>query len=217
MSVRRITNGGKKVIGKFPSRKMGRAVWYESQLERDYIYLLEIDADVIAFKEQPFKIKYLLGKESHTYTPDFLVNRTDRRQVIEVKEEKEAKKEENQAFFNRMALICQEDGLDYLVATDTSIRQQPRLGNVKVLHKYSRIPVTHEHHIHAYAFFSGQSEATLSEVMGFFVSRGASRQVVYALIYWGVLWIDISVPFGPESIVRMPMAQYLSVKEKKVA
>jgi hypothetical protein len=56
---RKITNAGnRKVIGKFPSLKMNRVIWWESQLERDYIYLLEIDPEVLSYSEQPFTISY---------------------------------------------------------------------------------------------------------------------------------------------------------------
>ena len=71
MGVRRITNGGRKVIGKFPSIKNGRMVWWESQIERDYLYLLEIDPDVVSYEEQPLKIRYYLDGEPHLYTPIF--------------------------------------------------------------------------------------------------------------------------------------------------
>ena len=55
VGARKITNrGSKKVIGKFPSLKMNTTIWWESQLERDYIYLLEIDPDVTAYQGQPF-------------------------------------------------------------------------------------------------------------------------------------------------------------------
>ena len=60
MRVRRITNGGRKVIGKFPSIKNGGMVWWESQIERDYFYLLEFDSDVIIYWAQPLKIRYYL-------------------------------------------------------------------------------------------------------------------------------------------------------------
>lgn len=213
--VRRITNGGRKIIGKFPSRKMGRAIWYESQLERDFIHLLEIDADVISYKEQPFKLRYALNGSIHTYTPDFLVERPNRKQVVEVKTEKDAEKEENKAVFKRAALICRKDGYEFIVATEKTIREQPGLGNVKLLHKYSGTPVSHEHQIHAYAFFVGKKEGTLVELIDFFASKGVGRQVVYALIYWGFLWIDLTTkPIGPESAVSMPMMQYALQKEK---
>lgn len=214
MSVRRITNGGKKIIGKFPSRKNGRAVWYESQLERDLIHLLEIDPDVVSYREQPFKIRYVLNGGIHLYTPDFLVERTKRKQVVEVKTEKDAEKEENKAVFARAALICQRDGYEFVLATDKTIREQPRLDNVKLLYKYSGTPVPNEHQIHAYAFFAKRKKSTIAEMVNFFASKGSGMQVVYALIYLGILWVDLSKPIGAKSIVSMPMAQYALQKEK---
>lgn len=65
-------------------------------MEHDYHRLLEFDSGVRSFWEQPFRIEYVLDGETHPYTPDVLVERTDgRRQVFEVKEEKEARLPEN--------------------------------------------------------------------------------------------------------------------------
>ena len=126
MAVRRITNGGRKIIGKFPSIKMGRAVWWESQIERDFIYYPEMDPGVIAFKEQPLKIRYLLDGKIHSYTPDFLLERADRKQIVEVKDEKAAASEEFNLLFRCVAPICKANGYEYLVITDREIRRQPR-------------------------------------------------------------------------------------------
>jgi hypothetical protein len=71
VGARKITNKGSlKVIGKFPSLKMNTAIWWESQLERDYIYLLEIDPDVLFYQGQPFTITY----SSH-YALQFVVGK----------------------------------------------------------------------------------------------------------------------------------------------
>src|SRR5437588_206487 len=83
---RNISNkGSRKIIGKFPSLLMGLVVKWESKLERDFIYLLEFDSDVISYREQPIRIIYFLDGKSCRYTPDFLVVRKNKRQIIEVK------------------------------------------------------------------------------------------------------------------------------------
>ena len=90
MAVRKISNKGtKKVIGKFASLKMKRVIWWESQLERDYIYLLEFDPDVASYDEQPLRIEYYLNGKKHRYTPDFLVRKGNKRIIVEVKQEEE--------------------------------------------------------------------------------------------------------------------------------
>src|SRR5947209_3693432 len=123
MSVRKITNkGGKKVIGKFPSHKMRRLICWESQIERDYIYLLEFDPAVVSYAEQPLRISYHLdGKERH-YTPDFLVKRVDKNLIVEVKQVEEAQKEEKQRLFRIASAICARDNYEFVVVTDTMIR-----------------------------------------------------------------------------------------------
>ncbi len=214
MAVRRITNGGRKVIGKVPSLKVGKPVWFESQLEEDYIHHLEIDSNVISYWEQPFKIRYMLKSRIHIYTPDFLVERLRGKQVVEVKMRADAEKEENIALFNRIRPICQKEGYEFAVVTDDQIRMQPRLDNIKLLFRYSRTHLSSTHQIHAYAFFARSKESTLAEMIEFFASKGVASKVVYALIYWGVLWIDLSKPINIQTRVTMPMAGYPALKQE---
>jgi hypothetical protein len=49
MPVRRVTHHGGNIIGKFPSLKMGRMICFESSLERDYVYTLDFEADILSF------------------------------------------------------------------------------------------------------------------------------------------------------------------------
>lgn len=106
--VRKITNSGtKKNIGKFPSVKMQTSVWYESHLERDYIYLLEIDPDVLSFSGQPFKITYSLDGSQRKYTPDFFVTRGQGVQVVEVKPADKASLEKTLVCFRKLLLFVQ--------------------------------------------------------------------------------------------------------------
>jgi hypothetical protein len=66
MPVRKVSNRGGNIIGKFPSIKMRRMIAFESLLERDFIYLLDYDKDVEWFEEQPLTIEYQHeGKRRH--------------------------------------------------------------------------------------------------------------------------------------------------------
>ncbi|MGO9015591.1 MAG: TnsA endonuclease N-terminal domain-containing protein [Dissulfurispiraceae bacterium] len=213
MSVRRITNGGRKVIGKFPSLKMGRAVWWESQLERDYIYYLEVDRDIVSYKEQPLKIRYLLDRKIHHYTPDFLVWRTDKQQIVEVKDEESAGKEEYRHLFHIVAPLFMEEGYEFVVVTEKTIRLRPLLDNLKLLHKYSRTIISHKHQIDAYAFFSSDEDGTLGKLASFLRAKGSGAEIAYALIYWGVIAVDLANPINSQSQVSLADASMLT-KEK---
>lgn len=203
--IRRITNGGRKVIGKFPSIKCGKMVWWESQLERDFLYLIEIDPDVLSYEEQPLKIEYFSDGKVHKYTPDFRVIRTDRKQIVEVKDAKKAKKEEYVELFRRIGPICAREGYEFIVATDREIRIQPRLKNIKFLYKYAKTPITTAHQILLYTVFGDKETLTLGEIIRGFASKGFRAATVYASIFRGILSIDLSRPINPETEVRLSL------------
>ena len=134
MKARKISNRGtKKVIGKFPSLKLNKIVWWESQIERDYIFLLEIDPEVITYTEQPLRLQYQFKGKAHHYTPDFLVEKPNSTQIIEVKPEEKLTKEETLLLFQIVAPLFHEAGYEFVVVTDNMIRSQPKLDNIKLL------------------------------------------------------------------------------------
>jgi len=194
------------VIGKFPSIKNGIMVWWESQLERDYHYLLEIDPDVISYQAQPVKIEYFSEGKIHTYTPDVRVTRSGRKQIVEVKDEKKAKREEYVNLFRKIEPICREEGYEFVVVTDKEIRIQPRLNNVKFIYKYAKTPVTTEHQILLYSMFEDRTTMSLAEIIKGFASKGLRAATVYALIFRGILSADFLQPINPGSEVRLSLA-----------
>ncbi len=95
---RRVQGKGKNVSGVYPSQKMGVTIQFEShKVELWAIYLMEHDAEVLEFYDQPepFKIQYFSQtgrKIAHYHTPDFFVLRTDAAGWEEWKTEKELQK-----------------------------------------------------------------------------------------------------------------------------
>jgi len=66
MPVRKISRyGAQKNIGKFSSVKTGRVAWYESLIERDYMYLLDFDPYATFWHEQPLRIRFTHGGKTH--------------------------------------------------------------------------------------------------------------------------------------------------------
>lgn len=76
MPVRRIPKNYVSVTGRFASCKNGRALGFESLLERDYMLLLEFDDEVVSFEEQPVQIAVPKGdrRAGTQYVPDVLVH-----------------------------------------------------------------------------------------------------------------------------------------------
>ena len=207
MSFRKPSNrgGGKKFIGKFASFRLNAIIWFESLLERDYLYLLEYDHhDVVSFDAQACRITYLLGGRSRRYTADFYVVRKASKQVVEVKPEAKAREPKYRELFRVASHACEKKGLEFRVVTEVEIRLEPRLENVKLLIKYQRTPVYTQHRILCHEFFAGRGAASLAEVAAFFASKGVGRQTVYSLMRWGALGFDLMTPIDDDCVLYLP-------------
>ncbi|PFY42964.1 transposase [Bacillus toyonensis] len=83
------------VAGRYPSKKMGMSIQFESHtVELAAIYLAEYDDDVLEYYDQPITLKLDYTREngrriSFFYTPDFLVLRRDGVQIEEWKTEEQ--------------------------------------------------------------------------------------------------------------------------------
>jgi hypothetical protein len=138
MPVRRVSNRGGNVIGKFPSIKMGRMIAFESLLERDFIYLLDFDPAVKWFEEQPLTIEYASDDQGLRYTPDFHLLEGKRDVLVECKPEQFADTEENGRKFSAARAWCAQQGWEFRLVTDRQVRAGFHLQNVKLLTRYAR-------------------------------------------------------------------------------
>jgi hypothetical protein len=203
MSFRQISNAGRCInIGKYPSNKMGMNIWTESILERDLIYWLEYNSNVISYKAQAIRFFFELDGKRRHYTPDFLCERrTGRPQIIEVKPRNRLS-----AWFLQLygiiTPICEREGFEFVVYTESEIRTQPFLDNIKRLSRYALTPLYPSHQILCYEFFSSRGEVTLGELFEFFLSKQVEKQVVLSLLYHGIVSTDLSIPLGTDSPVR---------------
>lgn len=204
MKSRKISNTGtKKVIGKFPSLKMNSTIWWESQIERDYIYLLEIDPNVLEYCSQPFKIIYKDSGKNRRYTPDFWVRRANSQQIVEVKPASAIEQEKNTNLWKHIAANCQEKGLEFIVVTDVMIRIQPLLNNIKLLYKYARTPLNFNDSLECQHYFTNKNSMPLFQAGQDLKAKGISKRQLYKLIYFGVLITDLMEPISSESLIEL--------------
>ena len=137
-----ITRSIRRVMGRFWSEKSDRTIRWESQLERDLVYLLEFSPSVLRYREQPETVLLSVGGVPRRYTPDFMVEMAAERVIIEVKPEKHAASPENAALFACAAEAFAKAGYRYQVLTEREIRVQPRLSTIALLLRYRRCPVS---------------------------------------------------------------------------
>lgn len=209
---RKINNTGtKKNIGKFVSNKNQALIPYESHLERDYLYFLEIDSQVISYTGQPFKLNYYLDGKLRRYTPDFFVERTNKKQVVEVKPESKARLLKYLTLFNKVAPIITEFGWEFCVVTDKMIRIQPCLNNIKILYKYSRVQYSLQDLVRCKNYLQNFSSVTIQEATQVLHKDGISKQILFSLIFSGFLEIELILPISDTSEIKIAdkMRRYL--------
>lgn len=138
MPVRKIPRNYRHVTGKyaFPN---GASVAFEGTLERDFLYLMDFDPDVVDVEEQPVKVPVPGGKgRGAYYIPDFLVQRREGLPwLVEVKSTDDLEKnaEDYEAKFKAAKSYADDRGWTFEIVTDQEIRT-PKLKNIRRLLSY---------------------------------------------------------------------------------
>ena len=220
MPVRKIPRyGAQKNIGKFSSVKTGRVAWYESLLERDYMYLLDFDPYVTFWHEQPLRIRFTHGGKTHRYTPDLELHRDSKKQIAEVKSQDQIKSGAWDFLFRTAASICKEENYEYIVVTDEVIRIQPKLETVKKLWKYARTPVLPQHQILCRDFFQKKriAQVELGDLLQLFKTNSVPASCLYALLFWGALDLDLMQPLDYCSLITLPSITTVVLNNRKAS
>jgi len=122
--------------GKFPSRKLGRMVHWESLLERDAILLFEFSPRVATFREQPYSISYFHTGRMRRYTPDFeLTFRSGHTELVEVKPWVKLQKSDEQQRFEAIGSYFNARDMRFRILSDLEIRKRPLLDNLRLLYR----------------------------------------------------------------------------------
>ncbi|MBD3667605.1 MAG: TnsA endonuclease N-terminal domain-containing protein [Kangiella sp.] len=210
---RKINNGGKdRVIGNFPSYKMRRMVEWDSQVERDFLFYLEFDDDVIEYHPQPIKYPYSFKNKYHNHFPDFEVVRrsTPKLKYVEVKTYSTTQKPE---FIEKTAAITaamELDGFDYAVVTDVDLRVEPLFGNLKLLYRYiwQELPPAETDSLLNDVDRIHDGILTLSDLKDLAESHGLQLVDCYAAIAKKYFEFELAThPLGPDTLLRLSQVQ----------
>ena len=197
--VRKITNkGGRKIVGMFASTKMKNLVPWESQIERDYCYFLEYDKDVIKYRTQPLKIRYLIDGKYHTHTPDFEVIRESlfpNPNYVEIKDYTEASSNEYRLKHIARNAYFKELGLSYQLLTDKDLREGFALENIKMLYKYVTLEVSEEALSKVLSFVSSGFR-TGNDLLNFYRLNNIYIGEIYSMIFNGFIEFDVNRNFN---------------------
>lgn len=191
---RKITNHGREVVtGGFASFKNNRTVKWESQIERDLLYLLEFDDSIQSYFSQAVRISYTFQGKLHHHYPDIEVTRKDG--SIDYYEVKPFDKTQNDEFKAKSKIIADrlaKQGHGYRVITEREIRVDPKFNNYKILYRYLPVNVAlaDEKKILELIMPSKQ----IFEARDLLEAEGYDLTYCYALMAQGKIKFDINQP-----------------------
>ena len=210
MGVRRVRNSGGNVIGTFPSLKMREQIPYESTIERDLLFFLEYDTNVVCYQAQPFAITGSSADgAAHSYIPDFQVIRTDSKEIVECKPAARL----NEAHARQQLALGQAwaDANQHLfvVITDTDLRTGHRLANLKLLWRYSRLCVPPSFIERCRSILIAQPDGLSLEALAAALSTTSSSfellPYLYRLLFAHILHTDLTQPLSPRTCVQLQL------------
>jgi len=215
MPVRKVRNSGSNIIGSFPSLKMEPIlIDYESTIERDLLYFLEYDPTVIEYHAQPMIITATDTEgETHTYTPDFLVIRTSRKVIVECKPEALVGGTNAQRQIRMGQVWVDTNDLDFVIVTDTKLRRDHTLENLKLFWRYARLKVPTAIVAGCMAYLKACPGDISFEDLAAYLSSLANAQgkqppfiqapFIYGMLFRHILQADLTRPILPATMIRL--------------
>ncbi len=218
--VRRVAGGRGNIHGRYPSRKMGRTIQFESHTELGAIYVMEHDPNVLEYWDQPTRLKlHYLGPSGRRVTnwhpPDFLVLRQEGASFEEWKREEElaslvtkhsSRYQRHPSLGYRSApaeAAAEALGLLYRVRSSREL-SAVFIQNLMFLEDYWVTPlVVDEFHRHLLQErVAAQPGILLAEILE---AKGEiTADMVYALIASEALYVDLTAfPLGQHQDVRL--------------
>lgn len=196
-----VTRSGKHFRGKFPSRKLGGYVPWESIYEAEVIRLFEFNVQVVNYQAQPSKEHYTDEQGFvRDFYPDFRVQWADGRLMfVEIKSDADANYPPTKRVLGLKAMAMQAQGMTYRILTPKVIRTQPRFGNLKLLeaHMHLELPGQLQGHLD---HFDVHNKYQIRDVAHYF----GSVPKVFSALAAGVLRADLELPLDENSLVWHP-------------
>jgi len=186
-------------LKRFHSEVAGAMLLAESSLEFDVLRNAELDPDVMGIVEQPFRLRYWLGKW-RTYTPDILLATGSGMHVTEVKYEEDAAHPLIETKWRAIGETLSAMGMGFSVVTERHVRCQPRKRNTEVI--YRRRHVQYDFGVAgAMADWLDGSAPTGAGVAA--ATFGLDLNQVWAMVRHLRLAVDLDAgPLGPETIIQ---------------
>jgi len=195
------TRSRARPTGEYPSWKMSRMIEWESHNELNAFVLLDANAEIKAFSEQPMEIEYCIDGVVAKHFPDVLVAKNGELQVWEIKPECEANKEDVQIRTDFLGRYLPKLGYSYYMVTGEKLSNKLQLLNARTILRFGRKPIDSvSREIIRIYFLTNSSICWLDEI--YTNSDVDIRCVLSRLTLEGELFFDNSMRISKDSAFR---------------
>ncbi|MBQ8102763.1 MAG: hypothetical protein IJ127_07670 [Afipia sp.] len=207
-----VTHGGKRVVGSFPSIKMGRTMPWDSLGERALIHWFEFDNSRVGYLMQPHVLQWSAAGKTYTYVPDAISEGALDLTVHEVKKI-HPRVHDAECELDRYAMaasIYAFCGLGFEIVTEGQLTSNAaKLLNYKELAgaRFTKFGLAEELVVREYLTAVGEVVmlsnliAHLAGMLG--KSEAVARSVIFAMAVRRILAFDLEKRITPVSSVRL--------------
>lgn len=189
----------KRTSGHFISCKMKTSVWYESVLQRDFMYWLEFDPDVISYTTSTEALKYYDKGKDKLYYPDFQIIRHQKKQVIDLKFQKAIKSKQYRQLHPLLCEVCRDAEWEYIVLTELQVKQEPTISNIKLLYRYAREDFSINEYKNCLNILKSIVPASLSEIYKLLDRQDIRKNVLFKLLFYSLVEINLKESINPNT------------------
>ena len=193
----------KRTAGHFISCKMKTSVWYESVLQRDFMYWLEFDPDVVSYTTSTKPLKYYNKGKEELYYPDFQVIRHQKKQVVDLKFQKTIKSKKYRQLYPLLYDVCRDAEWEYTVLTESQVKQEPTISNIKLLYRYAREDFSIDEYENCLSILKSTVPASLSEIYELLDCQNIRKNVLFKLLFYSFVEINLKESINPDSQITV--------------
>jgi hypothetical protein len=188
----------RRTNGTIASRKNGCSTRWRRAVERDLMYLLEVDAEVVRYESMPERVEYVLDGRKRRHVPAVRATTERGAVVLDVFPEAGAHAAWFREVADAVADVYARRGVRYAVLTPGEVRLEPRLGNaLHVLdHRALRVGAAEELRV-TEALTRRGGTATVAELRG---ALGEAAAMVFPMAVRRSVSLDLSA--SEPSLIR---------------
>jgi TnsA endonuclease N terminal len=146
-------------------------------------------------------VKYQSNGKEKSYTPDFQVVRYQKKQIIEVKSQKTVESEKYIQLYQMLSGLYDETGWTFVVLTESEIRREPILSNIKLLYGYARESFSINEYRNCWEIARSNAPASLADIFQILDEQGIRRNVLFKLLFHNLVEINIQQPITANSTI----------------